>query len=264
MNRIELSSRRPGGTPQAHSAVGALSLADIPAPFRSAAASTLRYHLFMPLHYEPNYAYPLVIWLHGPDDHERQLGRVMPGLSVRNYAAIAPRGTRRSHPQSALLTWGDSPEEVQLAEQYVSECLEIASQKLHINPEHVFLAGLGCGGSMALRIGARQPRLFAGLVSLGGAFPEEPGILTNLSRLRQCPLFLTQGRDAEGYTVDQLCENLQLFHAAGISATVRQYPTGDELTTQMLRDLDHWLMERVTGQTTTEASTMDSSRCPLN
>ena len=38
-----------------------------------------------------------------------------------------------------------------------------------------------------------------------------------------------------------------LFHAAGMSVTLRQYPCGDELTTQMLRDLDVWLMEQVTG-----------------
>jgi hypothetical protein len=28
---------------------------------------------------------------------------------------------------------------------------------------------------------------------------------------------------------------------------LRQYPCGDELTTQMLHDLDAWLMEQVTG-----------------
>jgi len=59
-------------------------------------------------------------------------------------------------------------------------------------------------------------------------------------------------RDSETYSVDQVCDELALFHAAGMSVTLRQYPCGDELTTQMLRDLDVWLMEQVTGVSTTE------------
>jgi hypothetical protein len=33
---------------------------------------------------------------------------------------------------------------------------------------------------------------------------------------------------------------------------LRQYPCEDELTTQMLKDLDSWLMEQVTGIGTSE------------
>ena len=49
--------------------------------------------LFAPLHYEKNYAYPLIVWLHGPGGDEGQLKRIMPCISTRNYAAVAPRGT---------------------------------------------------------------------------------------------------------------------------------------------------------------------------
>src|SRR4051794_5650794 len=49
--------------------------------------------LFTPLHYERNYAYPLIVWLHGPGDDERQLKRIMPLVSMRNYGAAGPRGT---------------------------------------------------------------------------------------------------------------------------------------------------------------------------
>ena len=49
--------------------------------------------LFAPLHYESNYAYPLIVWLHGANDDERQLKRIMPFVSLRNYVAVSPRGT---------------------------------------------------------------------------------------------------------------------------------------------------------------------------
>ena len=32
-----------------------------------------------------------------------------------------------------------------------------------------------------------------------------------------------------------------------MSITLRQYPCGAELTTQMLRDMDVWMMEQITG-----------------
>ena len=49
---------------------------------------------FLPLHYEHGYAYPLIVWLHGHGDDERQLRRIMPLLSMRNYLAVAPRDAR--------------------------------------------------------------------------------------------------------------------------------------------------------------------------
>ena len=52
--------------------------------------STLAHATFGPQHYEPQYAYPLIVWLHGRGDDERQLLRVMPHVSMRNYVAVAP------------------------------------------------------------------------------------------------------------------------------------------------------------------------------
>ena len=48
--------------------------------------------LFAPLHYTSGYAYPLIVWLHGPGGDERQLMRIMPPISMQNYVAVAPRG----------------------------------------------------------------------------------------------------------------------------------------------------------------------------
>ena len=69
--------------------------------------------IFAPLHYEPGYSYPLLVWLHGPGCDERQLLRIMPLVSMRNYVAVAPRGVvdrsarqGRSPPQKTSPTAG--------------------------------------------------------------------------------------------------------------------------------------------------------------
>lgn len=207
-----------------------------------------RYSLFGPLHYERNYAYPLIVWLHGPRDNERQLWRVMPHISLRNYAAIGPRATETLEDGGPGFHWGLSADALSVAERSVLECVEVAKQRFRVNPQRVFLAGFESGASAAYYIGLRNPELFAGVAAFNGSFPQGLPVLADLPRARRLPLFLAHGRDSDQYPVARLCDDLRLFHAAGLSANVRQYPCGDELTTKMLEDLDAWLMELVTGQ----------------
>ena len=206
---------------------------------------------FAPLHYEKNYQYPLVIWLHGPDDDERQLQRVMPLISMRNYVSVGPRGTVVA-PNGAAFDWvaesdAVSETELAIAEQVAFGALDAARERFHIDEQKVFVAGLQSGGTMALRIGLMHPNLFAGALSIGGEFPTGHTPLQQLQQVRQLPLFIAHCRDSETYTTQKTCEELRLFHAAGMNVMLRQYPCPDELTTKMLQDMDAWMMEHVTG-----------------
>jgi phospholipase/carboxylesterase len=203
--------------------------------------------LFAPLHYEPNYAYPLLVWLHGPNDDERQLQRIMPLLSMRNYVAVSPRGNVQALHGRAGFGWDDSPAAVSVAEQRVFDAIELACNRYHVAPHRVFLGGLECGGTLAYRIATQSPQRFAGVLSIGGHFPAASNPLAQVTALRRVPLLVVHGRDSELYPVDHLCSDLRLMHSAGLSITLRQYPCGDELNTQMLRDMDAWMMEIVTG-----------------
>lgn len=211
----------------------------------------LHYSLFAPLHYERNYAYPLVIWLHGPGDDERQLQRVMPLVSMRNFVSIGPRGPRPCAAGGSGFTWTACDADVSAAEASVFDCLDVACEKFSIAPHRIFLAGYQAGGTMAFRLGLNNPRRFAGVLSLGGPFPTGNCPLVYYDQARQLPLFIAQGRQSEYYPVETTCQELRLFHTAGMHVTLRQYPCGDELNPQMLHDMNVWIMELVTGMTTT-------------
>lgn len=200
--------------------------------------------LFAPLHYEPGYAYPLLIWLHGQGGDERQLMRIMPLISMRNYVAIAPRGTAPS--ADGRCGWQQSEEHVQLAEQRVLDCLLIAQHKLHIAPRRVFLAGFDTGGTMAFRVAMDHPQRFAGVLSLGGAFPSGDRPFRNLPDVRKLGIFLAAGRDSVEFPPEEVCRDLRLFHTAGLSITLRQYPCAHTLSQQMLADVDRWIIEQIT------------------
>jgi phospholipase/carboxylesterase len=202
----------------------------------------LPHAIFAPLHYEPNYAYPLVVWLHGPGDNEYQLRRVMPEISMRNYVAVGPRGTSAD---GDGFTWCEDG--LRATEQAVFESIEVVTARFNIARHRVFLAGYCAGGTMALRLGLLHPGSFAGALSISGPFPLGTSALVRLGAARHLPLFIAQGRQSRVYTAHRTCEELRLFHAAGLSVHLRQYPCEDELTTQMLRDADAWLMEQITG-----------------
>jgi phospholipase/carboxylesterase len=198
--------------------------------------------IFAPLHYEPNYAYPLVVWLHGPNDNETQLQRVMPEISLRNYVGVGTRGNVAS---PVGFSWRDG--DLGSAEQAVFDSIDMVQARFNIAPHRIFLAGFESGGSLAFRIGLRHPSTFAGVLSAGGPFPLGQTPLACLDQARSLPLFIAQGRYSKTYPVERTCDELRLFHSAGLSVSVRQYPCADELDSLMLRDMDAWIMERVTG-----------------
>src|SRR5262249_16714493 len=88
---------------------------------------------FSPLHYERNYAYPLIVWLHGPNDDERQLRRIMPLVSMRNYVAVAPRGTctsdsiaENAEQSRPGFSWTQTADKISQAEQGVFTAIQAA------------------------------------------------------------------------------------------------------------------------------------------
>lgn len=199
---------------------------------------------FTPLHYEANYAYPLIVWLHGPADDERQLRRIMPLVSMRNYVGVAPRGTL-GDPITPGYGWSQSDDHILLAEHRVLAAIDAARQRFNISDGRIYLAGFDCGGSMALRFALNHPQLVAGVISLGGAFPRGRNPLGRLLEVRRLQVLLATGRESNNYAPDTVCEDLRLCYAAGMTISLRQYPCADELTTQMLSDTDRWIMEQV-------------------
>ncbi len=197
---------------------------------------------FAPIHYERGYAYPLVVWLHGPADNERQLNRVMPLVSMRNYVATGPRGTSADRARRGAFRWRQSDDDIETAEARVLDCVEIAERRFNIHAERIFLAGFGCGGTMAIRVAWNNPERFAGVATIGGPLPTENCPLRHVNAMRRMPCFLATSRRSSKFPESAVCRNLRLLHSAGCTVDLRQYPCGDELTTSMLADLDRWIM----------------------
>ncbi|MDA0657977.1 MAG: alpha/beta hydrolase-fold protein [Planctomycetota bacterium] len=257
MNRLQLRQ-----TVQDDKSVRQPNSATNPSPI-STRSHLARTSLFSPIHYEANYAYPLLVWLHDVASTERQLRTVMPRISLRNYVAVAVRGqdglTGSAGPTltsaATNFSWFQSADGIELASDLVSQSIELAQEKFHIDPRRVFLAGAGVGGTMALRLALRTPRRFAGVISLGGPLPERHLPLAAINTARQqLRVLLTQSRTDNDYHTPQLCGDLRLLHSAGIDVTVRQYPQQDYLGQAQLSDVDTWIMDQLSGKPVVDAA----------
>ncbi|MEX1223428.1 MAG: PHB depolymerase family esterase [Pirellulales bacterium] len=208
---------------------------------------------FTPAHYESGYSYPLVVWLHGSGNCERQLASILPGISMRNFVGASVRASLPCYDPSSPVpsspasiggyAWRQSPQQIEVASECVDQLIASARRRYRIDPDRIFLAGQGGGGTMALRLALAQPRRFAGAISIGGGLPAGNNPFRELHAIRQLPLFLAGGAASSRYQSERVCEDLRLLHAAGVSVTLRHYPSGDEVHPQCLHDVNAWMME---------------------
>ena len=242
MNRIKL-----GPLAAEHLETGSL---DDPKTEHPASASLLNvaqrwttgeHSLFVPMHYESGYAYPLIIWLHGDDSDCSELQKYMPEISVRNYVGVAPQS---GFAASSPISWPNCEESIDAAYESVMTAVDEARMRFNINDSRVYIAGVGTGGTMALQLAFERPDVFAGVISVDGPMDTQSLPLRDLERSRHLPVLLSAFRESETWSQDELCHNLRLLYVGGFSTTVRQYPGSLDLSHKVLSDIDRWIMEQ--------------------
>ena len=218
--------------------------------------------LLSPMNYEPKYAYPLLVWLHSTGEDERQLTRIMPVISLQNYAAVAPRGwlieqptcspifdlsvTAILHRPKKLYDWVLSDENLSTSEQRIFDCIAVAQERCNIADSRIFIAGFGTGGSAALRLATLYPECFAGGAAFGAEISEDSHICPSWHTSQ--PLSLLLGIDKS--TSEHACSMMELCYTSGLSVEIKEYPDTKRLTSTMLLDLNRWMMQIVCQQKT--------------
>ena len=216
-------------------------------------------HLFLPASYEPNYDYPVIVWLHGDGGNQNQVCQMLPLVSVQNYVGIGVRGSRATDSLGHGFSWLHSEAGIAIAEQSVFDAIDAVSNLHCIDHSRIFVAGLEAGGTMAYRIALRHPNLFAGAISLGGCFPRGVRPLANYESVKDLPLLMALGSDDAGYPTEHVCEDLKMLHSARMSMQLRQYDTQELLSADVLRDVNQWVMGHITGQDTLAAAVLSDT-----
>ncbi len=193
--------------------------------------------------YEPGYNYPLIVWFHGNGQTEDEIFDVLPQISERNYLAVAVRGNL---PEDSGARWATSVGGTLEVARKVEEVVRGMQEKFSINPQRIYLAGMGAGGTTALEVFLERPDAFAGAACLCGEFPSIETPLARFRGLRGRRLLLSTTFSCPDVKVIDLVNNGRMLYAAGLQVGTRIYQqSGDAATTKMFRDVDHWIMDGI-------------------
>ena len=201
------------------------------------------FSVFLPRGYEPRYAYPLLVMLHGRGEHESQWLAALPELSRRNYIALALRGPETVLARRGRIGFGWRNAEV---DDYVLAAIDEVRSRWNVHSRRTLAVGVDEGAALALRLGLQLPMTFGGAVSLNGWLPEGPlGLTSAAQRLRGVsgPSFFI-GHSASHASVPPARSEsaASLLYTAGFDVEGKLYSTSATLCRAMLRDLDHWLV----------------------
>jgi phospholipase/carboxylesterase len=197
---------------------------------------------FLPLHYEPRYPYPLLVFFHGQGSNEEQILRLAPRLSRRNYIAIGLRGPVPVGAGNSF-SWGDSAA-VSLVEDYLIRAVEQTRLTYHVHSERIYLAGFAEGATMAYRLGLTFPEKLGGIISLNGCMPRQDRPLLRLPEVRSLRVFIGHGIANPFVPLSLARADSRLLYSAGLDMEMNTYPTTHKLHPDMLRDVNRWIIKR--------------------
>ncbi len=201
--------------------------------------------LHLPENYEPGYAYPLIVWLHGAGSAEGELAHVLPQISNQNYIGLSLQGNLPVMNGKAEFTWSLEPELLLQTEQEILESVLQLRRTLRIHPDRIYLAGRGVGGTMALAVALNHPRRFAGVISLGGRCPELGQALANFRQLRNLRVLMSSVQQQGDAEQADLRAGLEALTDAGVSTTHLRYAGPVEDHVDALRDIDRFIMAAI-------------------
>jgi phospholipase/carboxylesterase len=196
--------------------------------------------LFLPSDYQPKYAYPLVVLLHGHGGDEETAARFAPQLSRRNYIAACPRGGLALGPGTTGrhgFGWSDSDTRLK---KYLLGIVAHTRREYHVHAERVYLVGIGEGAAVAYRLGLALADRVAGVVALNGRLPQ-----SGLKAIRGLRVFVGHGANNPAVRVSTARKAARMLNTAGAEVRFQAYPTTHRIDDDMLRDVNRWIMGTV-------------------
>jgi phospholipase/carboxylesterase len=201
---------------------------------------------FLPVGYEPRYAYPLLVFLHGDGGSEEQILRLAPRVSRRNCLAIGLRGPVPLGPRPSGrlgFAWGDAAHLAEV-EDYVLRAVRQTRLHYHVHSERIYLAGFAEGATLAYRLAVSMPDKFGGVIALNGCMPRQDRPLLRLPEVRSLRAFIGHGIANSIVPLSLARADRRLLYSAGLEVEMHTYPTNHRLHAHMLRDVNRWLIGR--------------------
>ena len=197
---------------------------------------------FVPENYEPNYAYPLLVWLGNAKSSAEEMLKLMPQLSEQNYFGL-------SFPEA--IAKGDnglgfhSDEYVAGIERRLYEAVCKVRYEYNIHSERIYLVGQNESATLAIQMMLNRPEWYAGVVSIGGRLPQKPQPLARFQELHGRRILLGLPASGREQAIQEGVEIGRMLHSAGVNVAPHVYDHCDQIDTEILADINGWVMEGI-------------------
>ena len=129
--------------------------------------------------------------------------------------------------------WGSAPDRT------ARTALAHVVGQFSVNPERVFLVGVGEGAAAAYRFGLALRARVTGVVALNGALPADRVPANDLRVL------IGHGTSNPVVSVAETRRAAARLSAAGATVRINRYPTSHRVHAEMLRDANRWIMDQI-------------------
>ncbi len=198
--------------------------------YANKAGERLPYRLYVPLGYDANQKYPLLLWLHGGDGRGSDNMKQLSGGNEIGTHFWAGKTVQLNFPMFELVpqcpsgdNWSDPDmnQPTKWLELTMSALAEV-EKEFSIDPDRIYLAGQSMGGLGVWSALQAYPGRWAGAVILS-AYDN----FTNIHALAQTPLWVFQGEADETVPVTLVRDMMKQLQKAHANLRYTEYRKGD-------------------------------------
>jgi len=217
----------------------------------------LELRIKLPRKFSASLKYPLLIGLHGNGGNPEQMLATM-NQALKNEALIlaAPQGAYANFPQlrGQHFSWEIQTRDRELwkiadplAIENINEAVQLLLKKYPIS--EVYILGFSQGAAYAFLSGFKYPGLAAGIISIGGLFPEtekEYSILAEaeIANGKKFRVFIAQGRNDPSFPPGTAARNAEKLKKYGYEVEYQEYEGGHEISPELLKKIYAWMTKK--------------------
>ena len=169
------------------------------------------FSVYVPEHYTPDRAWPLIVALHGGSGNGRDfLWTWVREAKSREYLLVAP--------SAAADTWSATEDRGLL------EILDWLGRRYHLAADRILLTGLSDGATFTVLYGLAHPDVYRALAPLCGVLHPANEVLGNLGRAHGVPIYLVHGAQDFLFPVSLARMARDRLTAAGAVLEYRELP----------------------------------------
>jgi phospholipase/carboxylesterase len=187
--------------------------------------------LYIPKDYKPAVAAPLLVLLHGAGNTSLSTAYAFPLADEFGVILLAPDSRDDRTWDGVLRNWGPDVE-------FIAKAMRVASERYHIDRQHVGVGGFSDGASYALSLGISYGDEFGRIISMS------PGVMQPIDARGKPKIFISHGTADQVMPIDETSLRfVPRLKALGYDVTYREYEGRHAPSAPIVREAFQWFLK---------------------